>query len=82
MKLVTPEYWSIRAQLKQLLNQPLAGGRGAQAEQDRQIHHLCAKLIEFDQPDRFGFDEDHRVDTRTSGSVKRSHRAEGRNFVD
>ena len=30
-----------------------------------------------------GFDEDHSpVDTRTSGSVKRSHRAEGRNWID
>jgi hypothetical protein len=29
------------------------------------------------------FNEDHSpVDTRTSGSVKRSHRAEGRNWVD
>lgn len=30
-----------------------------------------------------GFDEDHRVGpSREGGSVKRSHRAEGRNWID
>lgn len=54
LKLVTPEYWRIRRDLKQLLNEPLAGGRGAQRDQDRRIHQLAFELTQFNTPNREG----------------------------
>lgn len=45
-------YWRIRKELKELLNQPLPGGRGFQAQQDKHIYLLCKELTEYKLPDR------------------------------
>lgn len=39
-------------ELKDLLNQPLPGGRGFQRQRDRDIQHIAKKLSQAELPDR------------------------------
>ena len=45
-------YWQTRKELKRLLNEPLPGGRGAQAAQDKAIYLLAKELARYDLPNR------------------------------
>ena len=44
----------------------------------------CGEILSTQRAFPNGFDEDHKVETRDGrhGSIKRSHRAEGRNWID
>lgn len=45
--------WSSAVQeLKELLNQPLPGGRGFQRERDRKIQWLCTVIAALEAPER------------------------------
>lgn len=45
--------WSFKTQkLKQLLNQPLPGGRGFMHERDKQIQRLCYEISIMSLPQR------------------------------
>lgn len=46
--------WSVKVQsLKELLVQPLPGGRGFQEQRDRKIQELCREISELELPRRY-----------------------------
>lgn len=50
---MSPEQWSYKTQkLKELLNQPLPGGRGFQHQRDLQIQRLCYEIGTMQVPQR------------------------------
>jgi hypothetical protein len=53
-RLASDVLWHTQTQkLKELLNQPLPGGRGFQVQRDREIKSLCADIATLELPNRY-----------------------------
>jgi hypothetical protein len=46
------EFVTLMSQMKRLLDQPLPGGRGAQAQRDMEIRAVAQKMVATPLPDR------------------------------